>query len=229
MNDTKLDQIIHAYLSQDDGLSQETLQQQYQLKKLILQLLSIGKPISAAEFAEKTQIHEDQVKLRFEMLKHAGYEFDDAGNLVGAALTLVPTPHHFQVKGNELFAWCALDTIFLPSFIGESAIVRSTGPTTGYIIELTVSPDGIETYSPPDIVVSISIPGISCSFDITGPQSDTCSQMHFFSSRGAAKTWLKDHPGVEILTIDETWELVRKVYIEPYLNPSDKLEMNYGN
>ena len=52
--------------------------------------------------------------------------------------------------------------------------------------------------------------------------------MHFFSSRVAGETWIKDHPGVEILTIDETWELVRKVYIEPYLNPSDKLEMNYG-
>jgi hypothetical protein len=75
--------------------------------------------------------------------------------------------------------------------------------------------------------MSITIPGISCSLDITGPQSDTCSQMHFFSSRRAAETWLKDHPDVEILTIEETWQFVRQVYIEPYLNPSDKLEANY--
>ncbi len=95
------------------------------------------------------------------------------------------------------------------------------------MIELTVSPHGIETYSPPDTVMSITIPGISCSLDITGPQSDTCYQMHFFSSRKAAETWLKDHPDVEILTIDETWQLVRQVYIGTYLDPGDKLEMNY--
>jgi hypothetical protein len=32
---------------------------------------------------------------------------------------------------------------------------------------------------------------------------------------------LKDHPGVEIFTIEETWEFVRQVYIGPYLDPGD--------
>lgn len=227
MNDSRLDQIVQAYLSHNDGLSQETLQQQYRLKKLMLQLLSSGKPVSAGDFSAQIQLPVDQVKLQFEMMKQTGFEFDETGNLAGAALTLKSTPHHFQVKGHDLFAWCALDTIFLPSFIGEPAFIESKCPITGEMIELTVSPHGIETYSPPDTVMSITIPGISCSLDITGPQSDTCSQMHFFSSRRAAETWLKDHPDVEILTIEETWQFVRQVYIEPYLNPSDKLEANY--
>jgi hypothetical protein len=98
-----------------------------------------------------------------------------------------------------------MDTIFLPSFIGEPAFIKSMWSITGETIELTVSPHGIETFSPPDTVMSITIPGISCSLDITGPQSDTCSQMHLFSSRSAAEIWLVDHPGVEILTIEETW------------------------
>ncbi len=110
-----------------------------------------------------------------------------------------------QVKGHDFFAWCALDTVFLSIFIGEPAFIKSKCPLTGGTIELTVSPHGIETFSPPDTVMSIAIPGISSSLDITGPQSDTCSQMHLFSSRSAAEIWLVDHPGVEILTIEETW------------------------
>ena len=124
MNNSKLVSIVYAYLSQYDGMPQETIQQQYQLKKLTLQLLSSGEPISAADFAAQSQLPVDQIKLQFEMMKNTGYEFNEDGNLVGAALTLNPTPHPFQVKGNELFAWCALDTIFLPSFIGESAFVK---------------------------------------------------------------------------------------------------------
>jgi hypothetical protein len=69
MNDSRLDQIVQAYLSHNDGLSQETLQQQYRLKKLMLQLLSSGKPVSAGDFSAQIQLPVDQVKLQFEMMK----------------------------------------------------------------------------------------------------------------------------------------------------------------
>jgi alkylmercury lyase len=116
----------------------------------MLQLLSSGKPVSAGDYAAQIQQPVEQVNLQFEFIKQTGFEFDGAGNLAGAALTLNSTPHHFQVKGHDLFAWCALDTIFLTIFIGEPAFIKSKCPITGEMIELTVSPHGIETYSPPD-------------------------------------------------------------------------------
>ena len=73
MNNSKLVSIVYAYLSQYDGIPQETIQQQHQLKKLTLQLLSSGEPISAADFAAQSQLPADQIKLQFEMMKNTGY------------------------------------------------------------------------------------------------------------------------------------------------------------
>jgi hypothetical protein len=39
--------------------------------------------------------------------------------------------------------------------------------------------------------------------------------MHFFHSQEAAVSWLKAHPGVAVLSIDEAWQLAYTVWIEP--------------
>jgi alkylmercury lyase len=93
-------------------------------------------------------------------------------------------------------------------------------PVTGEAIELTIAPEGIIAATPEQVVLSITIPGISCEAgdscapNKTGPQSDACSQMYFFSSPEAAETWLKDHPGVVIFTLDQAYRLARENWID---------------
>jgi alkylmercury lyase len=132
---------------------------------------------------------------------------------VGAALTLNPSPHRFRVNGNELYAWCALDTIFLPGLLGETAEVESPDPITGETIRLTIAPDGVRDYRPTNAVLSIAVPGVSCSREQTGPQSDACRQIHFFRARETAETWLKDHPGLAIFTVEEAWQLANEGWL----------------
>ena len=64
--------------------------------------------------------------------------------------------------------------------------------------------------------LDIVLPGISCSMDKAGPESEACSQMNFFTSRETAETWLKEHEGGTILTVEEAFQLARTIWIEPF-------------
>ncbi|NIV34556.1 MAG: hypothetical protein GWN58_35375, partial [Anaerolineae bacterium] len=208
--------IIHAWRGLDDDPADEMevmLSREFKLITSLLQLLAQGQPVSAAQLAERVEMPVAQIQAIFDRFAARGGEFDQGGNLVGAALTLNPTPHHIRVNGRELYAWCALDTIFLPGLLGEMAEVESTDPITGETIRLTIAPDGVRDYSPIGAVLSIAVPGVSCSREQTGPQSDACSQMHFFRARETADTWLKDHPGLAIFTVEEAWQLAHEGWL----------------
>ena len=90
-----------------------------------------------------------------------GMEIDADGNVVGAALTSTKTPHAVRLGGRALFAWCALDTLFIPGLVGEPADIESTCPTSGEAIRLRVTPDGASDYAPSGAVLSVLLPGVS--------------------------------------------------------------------
>lgn len=181
--------------------------------------------MSAEQFAAKSHLSLGEVKAGFSQLQKCEAEFDDQGYLVGAILSLNPTPHQLRVNGRELFAWCALDTLFLPALLRQSAQVVSTCPATGATIRLTITPEGVETADPSDAVLSVVTPGITPGCELgakSGPHGPVCSTMHFFSSREAASTWLIGQPGVTILSVAEAWQLAREVWIKPFQLPSPK-------
>lgn len=196
------------------------------LSHVLLKFLAQGEPISAAKLAAAIDLPLAEVEEAFTLMKQQGAEFDEAGHLIGAALTLRPTPHQFQLGERTLYTWCALDAIFIPGLVGETAVVTSTCPITQKTIQLTVTPDGVTSYQPSSTVLSITIPGVSCSISCqsdcaddapqTGPQSDACSQMFFFHNANAAEQWVVDHLGVAILTVDEAWQLAKANWLDRY-------------
>ena len=216
MQNPKFEALINAW--------QQRTQQDSPLKitKTCIQsirLLANGQPVSTEKLAEVSQLSLADTRAALARLNQCGCELDTQGNLVGAVLTLNPTRHQFQVNGHHLFAWCAMDTLFLPALLGQAAQVESTCPATGTKIRLTIAPDGIETVDPPETVVSVIIPGITPSCEIgakSGPQGPVCSAMHFFKSTEAASTWLVAHPGTTILDVDKAWQLAQAVWIKPY-------------
>ena len=142
----------------------------------ILNAIAEGEPVSTTALAERTGLNSDEVDGIFDRMRGAGSEFNTDGNLVGNVLTQIPTPHHFNIDGRKLYAWCALDTLFLPGLMDRTAEVESTCPVTGQEIRLTVAPDHIESSSPGGIVVSIIIPGEADGTgqgSVSGPQCAT--------------------------------------------------------
>lgn len=168
-----VDDVIRAWTATQAGMSQEEIDRRILGLTAMVRAIAEGSPVSPERYATATGLPPERVSELFKDLSAAGVQFDAEGNLVGAGLTPLPTPHRFRVKGRDLYAWCALDTLFLPGLLGETAEVWSTCPTTGDEIRLTVSPEAEVEYTPREAVVTIVVPGSSTPTGATGPASPT--------------------------------------------------------
>lgn len=227
-----LERVIEAWVAERrrHGGDRATYRRERAISIALLGALAWGAPVDHATAATATGLPPDEIARRFAAIRATGAEFDAAGRLVGMALTLIPTAHELYVDARRLYAWCALDTIFLPGLLRRTAEVASTCPVTGNAIRLTVTPSGIRRADPTTTVLSVTVPGLSCRRDDdpperprTGPASDGCSQMHFFATREAGEQWLADHPGVLLLTPDEAFRLADARWLKPLPFAEDDL------
>jgi len=118
-------------------------------------------------------------------------ERDEAGDIVAfAGLALRPTPHHFNIGNRKLHAWCAWDTLFLPTLLNATAVVRSRCPVTDGTVELVVAPDGVKNSRPEDLHVSFPSLAATDTANITG---SFCCDVFFLAGTAAARTWRATH------------------------------------
>ena len=129
--------------------------------------------VTPEDFSRGTALSPEQASEVFEGLAAIGLERDAGGRIVGAALTTTRTPHAVTVAGRSLFAWCALDTLFIPGLLDEVAEVESTCPVSQAPIRLTVTPDGVSAVSPPETALTVVLPGVGSSGVTTGLASPT--------------------------------------------------------
>lgn len=161
----------------------------------LIRLLAEGEPVTIAELAAASAQLQDAVR---EALEAAGdAEYDEEGSIIGLGLTLRPTPHRFTVAGEQLYTWCALDTLIFPALIGKAATVESTSPTSGTTIRVRVADDGTAaSVHPSTAVVSLVEPDAPGSV-----RSSFCNQVHYFASHADAQPWIDAHPGGEIVDV----------------------------
>jgi len=183
------------------------------LQVIALQLLSKGEPISPDELAEAWGMPLEQVKAIFEQASTLGtLQLDDSGNMVGSAISLIPSSHKFRVNGKTLYAWCAYDAIYAPGVIGFDAVIESIDPLTNEQIQIEVSPDGVMESKPEGVVTTV----VGMDADARGgAESPRCSQMQFFASEENARDWSVNYPEVSIMTLDQLFDLAEEFQIEP--------------
>lgn len=143
------------------GLSQKEISRRAQGLRSIVRGIFRDGLVSAESFARERGVETSEARALFSALADFGMQFDESGNIVGAALTETKTPHALRIGTRKLYAWCALDSLFIPGFLGETAQVESTCPGSGAQIQLTVTPEGVTDHVPCDAVVSIFMPGHS--------------------------------------------------------------------
>src|SRR5262245_36759190 len=83
-----------------------------------------------------------------------GVEWDAAGNVVGAGLSLTPTPHSYIINDRQFYVWCAGDAITFPILHKTSAVIESPDPINGAKIHLIGTPEGAKEVEPSTAVVS---------------------------------------------------------------------------
>jgi alkylmercury lyase len=141
-------------------------------------------------------------------------ERDADNNVVGImGLSLNDTPHRFYVNGTRLSAWCAEDTFFLPAVLDRTASVESVSPVSGERVRLTVSPQGVEEVDPAGAVVSMVIihPEDANMGSVEAIWGIFCHHIFFFASREEAERWAAGRDDIEILSVDEAYQLGRQL------------------
>lgn len=169
---------------------------------LCCQLLQIiireGQPLTPQRLAMNLQIN--QTELNAQLAQVPDTEFDEQGNIVGWGVTLVPTSHHFQICGQQMFTWCAFDTVLFPPSLHVEAEVHSVCANTGSPISFTITSEGeMKNLFPPETCLSLIVPAQrdACIRDTF------CQQSLFFQSEQAASSWLVQHPEAVLLSVKD--------------------------
>lgn len=175
--------------------------------RALVRLLARGHPVTREQLATALQMSAEQVAEVLAGL--ADLELDPSGNVVGWGLTFIPTPHRFQVHGQQLYTWCALDALTYPMLLRLTAGVESSCPVSGTKVSLSVTPTGVYVLTPVSAVVSVVIPeqGNSCD----GDRGSFCTQSLFFRARRDALLWQAGSPKARLLSVVDAYQLGRLV------------------
>lgn len=178
---------------------------QQRLALATFRLLGEGEPVSAERLAEHVDLPVDEITWYLD--EWPAIQRDKQGRVVAFwGLTLKPTSHALEVDGRTLYAWCALDTLFLPELLGRPARVRSTSPDTGETVTLVVDGSTVRDVSPEGAVLTLhEVAG----FDLQDVVGTFCCFVHFFPSEQAASAWAERNEGTYVASIADGFEYGR--------------------
>lgn len=172
------------------------------------QLLVNGCPVPPDEVAMRLGISPDSMT---STLRGFGAEFDKEGNIVGLGLTLVPTPHVYEVDGRRLYTWCAADALAFPVMLKQNANIESPDPVTGKKIRISVTPDRVEKVDPKSAVVSWVK-----NIDVKNIRGSGCNNVNFFSSPETASKWIAEHPDQTFYSANDVYKTLKEIHLHKY-------------
>lgn len=175
------------------------------LGREVVRLLAYGHPVTLERLATALQMTAEQVAGVFAVF--TDLEVDQGGNILGWGLTLIPTPHRFQVNGQQFYTWCALDALSYPVLLQVVASVESSCPVSGAPVTLSITPAGVHDLTPPGSVVSLVMPGQGSACD--GDRKSFCTQSLFFRSRRDALVWRASSPSARLLSVADAYQVGR--------------------
>lgn len=158
-------------------------------------LLEEGRPVEMHTWAKAGSVNLDT--LDRVLAEHSGrVELDEQGRLVGiAGLTIRPTNHELNVKGSQLWTWCALDAVGILGALEASGTVRSVDPRTNDQVTLTFS----EGQAQNDATIFVL-----SGYDGADIRGEWCPLVNFFNDRSDAETWVNENRLVgDLLTVQE--------------------------
>jgi len=181
-----------------------------------LRRLTEGKPLNAQD-VEEIAAGVGLTKEQADNVLNWIAEKNDDGEIVGmAGLSQNQWNQKFRINGRDFTTWCALDTLYLPQVIGQTAEVEAPDPETGATVRFTLGPNGVDD-APEDAVISIVVPKIKDKGIESAEQIWTafCSYSLYFTSVENGQKWFEDkHVEPIFLSIEEGHELGGKWFAQ---------------
>ena len=169
--------------------------------------LAEGQRVSPEAISRTTSIPVNRINAALD--SWPGVHRDEEGCVIGFwGLTVrkMDPEYRFQIDGNTSYAWCALDTLFIPAFLGKDVAVEATCPVTGEPVSFVVAEDGVHELRPVGAVVSMVSPNQPFGYDVI---ESFCHRVHFFATQDAGARWAAEHEGTTLLSAEEAFELGR--------------------
>ncbi|ERG64829.1 hypothetical protein L332_10275 [Agrococcus pavilionensis RW1] len=173
----------------------------------MLRLLAQGNPVILEDLA--TAVGRPVQEVRGAVEAVPDIEYDGEGRIIGLGLTQRATPHRYETGGEQLYTWCALDTLIFPTILGAPARIESADHATGEPVRLSVDGSGVTSLEPATAVVSLVNPE-----DLSSIRSAFCHQVHFFASAGDAAPWVESHPGASVVPVAQAYQLATALALQ---------------
>jgi alkylmercury lyase len=170
-------------------------------------LIGEGEPVTSEVIARASDVAVERVEESLNTWP--GVYRDDEGRVVGFwghAIAKLDPEYRFHVDGKTTYAWCALDTLFIPPILGKTVGVEATCPVTGEQVSLIVDRNGARDVRPPGAVVSMVVPDGPFGYDVV---ESFCHRVLFFASEDAGARWATEHEGTTLLSVQEAFEVGR--------------------
>jgi alkylmercury lyase len=170
-------------------------------------LLAQGEPVTIDAIAAASNVPAAEVEATFS--SWPGVYRDDSGRVVGfwgQALEALDPVYRLVTGGKTTYAWCALDTLFIPPLLGGTVRVEASDPVTGDPVSLVVDGDGAHDVQPAGAVVSMVVPDGPFDYDVI---ESFCHKVLFFASRESGESWTANHAGTMLLSVSEAFEVGR--------------------
>lgn len=168
-------------------------------------LLAAGKAVAAEAIAGVVGVPPARVEAALE--SWPGVYRDDVSRVAGfwgLAIAPLDPEYSLEIDGKTSYAWCALDTLFIPPLMGKTVSVQATDPINGQRVSLVVDGNGVHEVTPPGAVVSMVIPDGPFGYDVI---ESFCHKVLFFASEESGRSWAAQHEGTTLLTVQEAFEV----------------------
>lgn len=175
----------------------------------VMRALAQGRPVAEEQIGQIiTDLGIDRNKANHFLSQVA--ERDENGNVAGImGMSLNKTSHRLNLNGTRLYAWCAMDTLFLPAMLDQTVAIESKSPVSRQIVRLTVSPQKVEEFEPAGAVLSFVVvePDQADMNSVESIWNTFCHHIYFFASREEAEQWAGGRKDIEILPVEQAYEL----------------------
>jgi len=190
-----------------------------QIATAVHRLMSLGKPVEPAAIGEAVGMNVDHVEAK--LASWPGVYRDKRGRIAGFwghAIAKLDPEYRLSADGQTTYAWCALDTLFIPGIIGKTVRVEASDPISGQSISLLVDRDGARGVSPAGARVSMVVPDGPFGYDVI---ESFCHRVLFFASEETGDKWIAEHPDTTLLSVADAFEVGRALstWITPGARP----------
>lgn len=170
--------------------------------------------LSRAESVEPTEVAESVGGITTEFVNERldswpGVFRDDRCRVVGFwghAIDKLDPEYRLIADDNTTYAWCALDTLFIPGILGKAVRVEASDAISGEPVSVVVDPHGVRELTPAGALVSMLVPDGLFGYDVI---ESFCHHVLFFASAQTGATWIARHKGATLLPVEQAFELGR--------------------